>query len=92
MLMGHLQIPELAEQGEDLILTNLRELDELALRHLDDLVLAGGLGLTLGDLLERLLLECGLLLGEHAGKVVLPVALAVLLAVRRSGTNGSGER
>ena len=84
--------PEFAEEGQDLVLAFERELDELALGDLDDLVLAGGLGLTLGDLLEGLLLEGGLLLGEHAGKVVLPVSLAVRLAIRRRGTDGRGER
>ena len=57
-------VAELAEEGQDLVLTLERELDELAIGDLDDLVRAGGLGLTLDDLLEGLLLEG--LLGRRA--------------------------
>ena len=63
-------VPELAEHGEDRVLAFTGELDVLTLRDLPHL---GALGdLTLGDFLERYLLERRLLLSQRMREIVRP--------------------
>ena len=77
--------PNSPSSVEDLILALERKLHELALGHVDDLVVALGGGLAFEDHVPGLLLERRLLLGECAGEVVALVCRGYLpcLSARR---------
>jgi hypothetical protein len=68
--IGRVKRAELADDGEDLVFALPSELDELALGHLHDLVLALPLRLALQNLVQGLRVQLPLLLAERMLRVV----------------------